>query len=1225
MAQHAQSNSSTQGTIDSIRSLVRTNTRQWRRLLIFEGLGLAVAAVLAYFWTVVLLDSLLRFPVIARLAAGLGLLVGLVWLGVWLTRRWRGLKLTEDQVAIAIERNTPNSVSNRLINALQIGRDERYQSHDLAGALIKDNWRQLNTVRLEHARAMRPAVIRIIAAALAVAVGLGLWLWRPATFTNAASRILMPFAAIDPLYDTILSVSPGNAEVTDGELTVIVKLRGEPIDQLTILRNVDGKRTSIHVPIKVGQGEAHYTFTRIDRSFDYAVQGGDYTSRFYHVAVPRATRLELMRAELNYPAYAARKPQTVETTGSIEALQGTRAKVQFSLDQKVESADLILFNHNGIETRQKLTLADKRTATGEILLGDQVEYRLETVQGGRAPQRGRPYAIRPLPDKAPTVELLGIARHTEVGITETLALHVHATDDVGLDKVELVMRRVTPSAPQPAEDAEAWEVVKAWPGENKADVTSDASLFMLELSAAEGDRMQLALRAADSDPDKAGKWSISASHSLVVGGEGVSLQLAYEQILASESQITQLIKDEQDLIRKCKMWQAKFRPDSGLRWDDAATLKTMHDAAKEMATWQAARRDHASRAARDMVQEAGTVRFGLGMLADTEFERVVRIMEAIQERDEPRGLIEGLTDAQSTAQRIIESLSEQLDQYVQFRSQWELTHMIAFTKMIADRQTKMAEQSRTLLEVQDEPRIADLRRQSSERRQKKLGELTGLAATAFSGLSGKVNADQPILGKAFGIAATGLTEKELVAALADAVMQVGAARWSQAAMAQTLAGEKLTAIHAALRVAQTEAAKAAMNELSELAKSDAELQKDIDELLEGSLEQLLSGNPEDVPIDEIIRMHKMAEDAKKKHELNTDRALAEDYKWDDSMMGLLSGGPPEKPDFSVLKLAEKPSGERSFPDSSDLQGNKMELALIEDQYEDLVGDLLEEADDINDKFETYNLNAQGQGVEEGDIGKQAGDINSVSAAAPTGNMKPPTNNFGGASRTGRGGARAHGMVVGNESINRRGRDEAQEGQEKVADQAGLLKEVMSDDPMKDTSTGIGGKKVDSDDTHFSIKDSGKWTDDIVGRMDKAQKVQKIVERQDGSFSAEMAEQLRDLTSDQEQLIERLKTIRKDLKNLYLPTDHLDRSIEEISSNLDALKEAPTAEVFRKQQQAIDRLRATMRVFRAAKSDYRPSLPREQRIRGRILDTPQRAPSPEYEQAVKQYYEMLSTQ
>lgn len=217
------------------------------------------------------------------------------------------------------------------------------------------------------------------------------------------------------------------------------------------------------------------------------------------------------------------------------------------------------------------------------------------------------------------------------------------------------------------------------------------------------------------------------------------------------------------------------------------------------------------------------------------------------------------------------------------------------------------------------------------------------------------------------------------------------------------------------------------------------------------------------------------------------------------------------------------------------------------------------------------------------------------------------------------------MVVGNESVNRRGRDEAQEGQEKVADQAGLLKEVMSDDPMKDTSTGIGGKKVDSDDTHFSIKDSGKWTDDIIGRMDKAQKVQKIVERQDGSFSAEMAEQLRDLTSDQEQLIERLKTIRKDLKNLYLPTDHLDRSIEEISSNLDALKEAPTAEVFRRQQQALDRLRATMRVFRAAKSDFRPSLPREQRIRGRILDTPQRTPSPEYEQAVRQYYEMLATQ
>ena len=51
------------------------------------------------------------------------------------------------------------------------------------------------------------------------------------------------------------------------------------------------------------------------------------------------------------------------------------------------------------------------------------------------------------------------------------------------------------------------------------------------------------------------------------------------------------------------------------------------------------------------------------------------------------------------------------------------------------------------------------------------------------------------------------------------------------------------------------------------------------------------------------------------------------------------------------------------------------------------------------------------------------------------------------------------MVVGDEYVNRRGRDEAQEGQQDVADQAGEMHETLSSDPQADTSTGTGGKAV----------------------------------------------------------------------------------------------------------------------------------------------------------------------
>ena len=278
---------------------------------------------------------------------------------------------------------------------------------------------------------------------------------------------------------------------------------------------------------------------------------------------------------------------------------------------------------------------------------------------------------------------------------------------------------------------------------------------------------------------------------------------------------------------------------------------------------------------------------------------------------------------------------------------------------------------------------------------------------------------------------------------------------------------------------------------------------------------------------------------------------------------------------------------------------------------------------MKENYETYNLNAAFNINEKGDVGKQGGDLNSTAASAATGNQKPPTTNVGGASRVGRQGARAHGVAVGNESINRRGRDKVQEGQDRVPDQKDTVKETKSNDPQNDTSTGIGGRKVESDDAKFSLSDVGEWTDDMINRMDKPQAKNSIVERQGGKLDASVAELMRDMNSKQEQIIERLKTIRKDLKNLYLPTEHLDQLIDQMQANLHSLNDRPTSDIFRLQKQTLERVRGVLQVFHQAHSGFQASLPREQRVRGNVLDDPARSVPPGYEDAVKTYYQRLA--
>ena len=271
-----------------------------------------------------------------------------------------------------------------------------------------------------------------------------------------------------------------------------------------------------------------------------------------------------------------------------------------------------------------------------------------------------------------------------------------------------------------------------------------------------------------------------------------------------------------------------------------------------------------------------------------------------------------------------------------------------------------------------------------------------------------------------------------------------------------------------------------------------------------------------------------------------------------------------------------------------------------------MGKLLEEADEMTEKFETYNLNAAFNINEPGEVGKQAGDLNSTAASAATGNMKPPTVNVGGATRSGLGQVRlcSRALTVGDQC------EPSRPGQGSGGTGA-CRRSIRVDEaeterrPPKDTSTGVGGKKVETDDAKFSVADKGKWTDDMARRLDKPQAKQFIVERKDGKLDAKLGEMFRDVNSRQEQLIERIKAIKKELRNLYLPTEHLDEIEAQLQASLGRLKERPDAEAFRQHLESLAKLRSSVRVFQRLPGAW-IRFRCERAIRGRALDDPARA-------------------
>lgn len=1217
--------------VAQIRALVHRNTRRWKLLTVLEGLGLTVSALLAYLLVIFWLDNAWHFPQVGRVIASLGLFAGLAFLAVSLVRRWRALRFTEDQVALAIERRTRGGVQNRLINALQLARSTGGNSVELSRAVIEENVTQMRQLELEQAAALRPALVRVAVAAALVVVGATFYYLQPERFTNAAQRLFLPLADVAPLYRTTVRVEPGDVEAA-GDIDLTITIQGERPRELSLLEEVEGKRTTTPIRVTTSSGPVRHTLRGVTESRRYAVRGGDYTTRFYQITVPTPSHLSLLTTVYHYPPYTGLGDKRMESaSGNVEGLRGTTVDLTFTLDPPCAAAALVVERQPAKEgeaappvERIALTAAGPAQFKGTLTLADQAAYRIETTQTGRSPFLGKPYAVRVLPDLEPKLELTGFDGKGEAAVDAVLPYRAAATDDWGLAEVGLFFRRAVPAAAG-SKDGQ-WQEIAKWSGEGKQKLEQSGELTLLALAVAEGERLELVLRAKDRDPAKTERWTDGTIFTLEVGGDAAALQLLYEQILRTEAELKQLLADERKILIPSVDWLRKLDGEGGLKWDDPKNVAALHAAIADLGKQQVALRTKAGATARAMVAEAGSLQMSVALLADTEMVRGERIFESVPNRDQTQAKRSALADAQLTTQRTIASLQQMLDSYSSFRQDWELNHLTGFVKMLAEREASLHETS--LVNVKrPRDKLSDAWQASAARRQEKLTELAGLAETGLIGLGDKLAEQVPAggtspLADAFTKAGEGLASEALLTALDQAAADVKAAKWTEAATQQETAAKQILAVHDALRKAQIDAAREALSALEEKAKSDVEAQKEIEKLKAGP-DKIMGMLPEKMPVKDLIEMRDKLDIEKRGGNVSPEAKVTEYLLTEKMIAKLNTPDTGKRQEFDVLKLGSS-AGTKTpqFPTSSDRESNLVN-APIQEELKDLVGALLEEADEMQKDFETATVNTAFNINEAGEVGKLGGDMNSFAAAATTGNKKPPTRNVGGASRSGRRGARAHGIVVGDESVNRRGRDQVQEGQERMADQEGLIKETKSDDPQNDTSTGIGGKKVQSDDTKFSVADAGKWTDDMASRMGKPQDKNYIVERQDGKMDPRVAEMLRDLTSDHEQIIERVKAIRKELKNLYLPTDHLDEILAELQGQLDRLKERPTAEVFRLQAQTLDKLRGTMRVFHQASSNFQPSLPREQIVKGRIVDDADRPPPPGYAEAIKRYYEKLS--
>ncbi len=704
--------------IDGLRHLMESQRTRWQRWNLLEALGGTLSAVWGYFLLAVLVDNLVHLPMWGRLATASGLAVVLFWFGRSLARRWRERHATVDEIALAIERRFAGQIQNRLINTLQLSREAAKGQYALAPALVQENCRQLAQLRLPAAVAVQPAAMWLALAGTFTAIAAIGWMWQPQRFASSAKRILLPFASVYPVYRTRLEVEPGNIEAS-GDVEIRVRILGERPSAISILLDEQNRRSTQLVSVQ--SETVTYTLRNVQRSLSYAVHGGDFTSPYYRIEVPTPARLQWVEVNYRFPEYARLPDKSVQSSGDLEALEGTQAQLKFVFDQPVEGVRLRLrgISRNALASGSgadrtsepgasaprlieesaadsqavKLKKLSATEFSGELTIANVAEYALETDRANRPPHLSAWFNIRTVADELPRPTLTGLPTNGELSIDSAIALQVDALDDIGLSRTGLFFRKVKSKAAADPKEDDGWVELQTWSSNNARQTTNTVEITPTAFGVSEGERIELAARASDARPDRAEVWTTGTTHLLLVTGDGSQLQLLYEQILKSEAEIAGVIAVEQKLHAAFDALIRKLDADPAADGNNPERVKGLITEAAEHSKAQDQLRQTAGRIAREMAPPAGSLRLSVGMLADSEMIRAIRVLDSVATRDDAAGRRTSFADARATMARTLQSLREIHEHYIHFRKEWELAHMTPFLRMLADRQAILRDQS----------------------------------------------------------------------------------------------------------------------------------------------------------------------------------------------------------------------------------------------------------------------------------------------------------------------------------------------------------------------------------------------------------------------------------------------------------------------------------------------------------------------------------------------------
>ncbi len=388
---------------------------------------ITTAAVLGVLWLAGVADIAWQFSKPGRFTAWAVLLAlagaGVGFIVVALNRR-----RNPESVAARLEQTFPQ-LDNRLINFIQFSHagatdDPLRQAYVRQGV---PDYAGLELRQLKDRAAHRRASIAL-AAAIVVLLVPAFWMAR--TWTNALARILNPFSARPPAtLATIRDVLPGAASVVSGSpLALACRAEGKAGQEVWVdLWPADDKPASIKLAALTGRGleDFSYPLAKVTSAFQYRYRVGDARSERFPVDVVPPLAFTSLRFEVAPPAYTKLPVRAFDAlTENVVIQQGATVVVTLACNRPLTSA---------VIGRQKAT-ANGETWTATVSPGA-ARVLPVTAVAATGEKLETPLKFQLVPDAPPLIRVIAPKNRTTLPVGAAPRIEWTVTDDYGLTGV----------------------------------------------------------------------------------------------------------------------------------------------------------------------------------------------------------------------------------------------------------------------------------------------------------------------------------------------------------------------------------------------------------------------------------------------------------------------------------------------------------------------------------------------------------------------------------------------------------------------------------------------------------------------------------------------------------------------------------------------------------------------------------------------------------------------